>query len=29
VTQPHSGDDDGPPMRLIVATGIDRPPHAA
>lgn len=29
VTQPVSGDNDGGPIRVIVATGIDRAPHAA
>lgn len=29
VTQPVAGDGDGGPIRLIVATGIDRPPNAA
>lgn len=27
--QPVSGDPDGPPVRIVVATGIDRPPNAA
>ena len=29
VTQPIAGDAEGGPIRYVIATGIDRPPHAA
>lgn len=29
VSQPLSGDPEGPPIRFVIATGIDRPPNAA